>query len=437
MKKILSSLFIFFSVSFFHPAFALLNMELTQGVAGALPISVVPFVAANVPQDISSIISHDLQNCGRFNLYSANALPSYPSSIQEVKFNFFKSLGVDNIVVGKVEALSGDRYQVSFQLIDALHEKDASGLLLSQKFVVSSNELRPLAHHISDLIYKKLTGVRGIFSTRIAYILVQRADDPSVPTRYILEVSDQDGYNPQPLLTSTDPIMSPAWSPNGKQIAYVSFENRRSSIYIEDVATGGRRLISSFEGINGAPAWSPDGRKLALVLSKSGAPNIYVMNLATKELTQLTRDNYINTEPAWSPDGRTLLFTSNRGGSHPQIYQLNPVTKSISRLSFDGDYNARAAFSPDGNRVVMLHRNSGLYNVGLLDLNSGALSVLTNSGSNNESPSIAPNGSMVLFGTVYQGRNVLSMVSTDGRVQVRLPAREGEVQDPAWSPFLS
>lgn len=442
MKKIFLILFLIFSATFFHPAFALLSMELTQGMAGALPISVVPFVnQAEMPQDVAGIIGHDLQNCGRFKVYSANALPSYPGDVHEVKFDFFRGLGVDNIVIGKVQAVGGGRYQVSFQLIDALRDKEsakASAILLSQKFVVSASELRPLAHHISDLVYQKLTGIRGIFSTRIAYILVQRSDDSAVPTRYILEVSDQDGYNPRPLLTSTDPIMSPAWSPNGRQIAYVSFENQRSSIYIEDVASGTRRSVSQFDGINGAPAWSPDGKKLALVLSKSGSPNIYVMDLISKQLTQLTHDYYINTEPAWAPNGKTLIFTSNRsGGSHPQVYQLNPATRAVSRLSYDGDYNARPAFSPDGNRVVMLHRSAGLFNVGLLDLDSGVLNVLTNSGSNNESPSMAPNGSMILFGTEYQGRNVLSMISTDGRVQVRLPARNGEVQDPAWSPFLS
>lgn len=437
MRKILSIFFLAITCCFAHPSFALLSMELTQGIAGALPISVVPFAqSGTVPeQNVSAIINHDLQNCGRFKLYSADALPSYPGNVSEVKFDFFRGLGVDNIVIGKVQSLGGDRYQVTFQLLDALRGKDQA-VLVSQKYIVRHNELRALAHHISDVVYQKLTGIRGVFSTRIAYILVQRFSDDQ--SRYILEVADQDGYNPQPLLTSTDPIMSPAWSPNGKQIAYVSFEGLRSSIYIEDVATGARRLVSQFPGINGAPAWSPDGRKLALVLSKSGSPNIYVMDLASRKLTQYTKDNYINTEPTWSPDGRAIFFTSSRGGnSRPQIYQLNLTTRAISRVTYEGEYNARASFTPGSDRLVMLHRSSGLYNVGLLDLNAGTYNVLTNSGSNNESPSVAPNGSMVLFGREYNGKNILSMVSTDGRIEVRLPARDGDVQDPAWSPFLS
>lgn len=437
MKKFL---FLLCSLIFAHPAFALLNMELTQGVEGALPISVVPFAiqGESPSQDVSSIISNDLQNSGRFKVFSASALPTYPSNYREVKYNFFRGLGVDDIVIGKIQSLGNDRYQVSFELVDVFKAKDPAQLnsqvvLASRKYTVNGGELRALAHHISDIVYERLTGIRGIFSTRLAYILVQRGNDS---TRYILEVSDQDGYNPRPLLTSTDPIMSPSWSPDGKKIAYVSFENNHSSIYIEEVATGMRKLVSSFNGINGAPAWSRDGRKLALVLSKSGSPNIYVMDLASNHLTQLTNDFYINTEPSWSPDGKSIIFTSNRSGG-VQIYQINLATRAISRVSYDGDYNARASFVPNGNQIVMLHRQSGLYNIGLLDLNTGSMLALGDPRTDNESPSVAPNGSMVLFGTIYSGRSVLAMSSTDGRVHVRIPARNGEVQDPAWSPFLS
>lgn len=391
-------------------------MELTRGVSGAIPITIKPFtVQGQTPsQDIAVIVGNDLKNSGRFKLASGN---------------------VDNVVVGTVHETGGNRYQVNFRLVEAFKGKRTSQetVLLDRKYTVSGGELRSLAHHISDAIYQQITGVRGVFSTKLAYILVQQS---SKPTRYILEVSEQDGYNPQPLLTSTDPIMSPAWSPDGKQIAYVSFENHHAAIYIEDVLTGRRHLLSEYQGINGAPAWSPDGRKLALVLSKSGSPNIYTIDLASHQLTQLTRDYYINTEPAWSPDGRSLIYTSDRGGS-PQIYQLNIATKAATRLTYDGHYNARASFASDGKHIVVLNRESGLYNVGILDMDSGIFRVLTNSGADNESPSIAPNGSMVLFGTSYNGRSVLGMVATDGSVQIRLPARDGEVQDPAWSPFLS
>ncbi|MDR3477900.1 MAG: Tol-Pal system beta propeller repeat protein TolB [Gammaproteobacteria bacterium] len=438
MRKFSAILFLFVSLIFSNCAFALLSLELTRGVAGAIPIAISPFATegSNPPEDISAIISNDLQNSGRFKVYGRNSLSSFPSSVHDVQFDYFRNLGVDNLAIGQIRSVGYDRYEVTFQLLDVIKGKADAGqqaVVVSKKIEVSGAQLRPLAHHISDMIYQQVLGVRGVFSTRLAYILVQRV--PNGPTRYVLEVSDQDGYNPRPLLTSKDPIMSPAWSPNGRQIAYVSFENQRASIYIEELATGARHIVSQFRGINGAPAWSPDGRKLAVVLSKDGSPNIYVLDLATRQLSPMTHDWSINTEPTWSPNGRTIAFTSNRGGG-PQIYQLNVATRAVSRLSYDGDYNARASYTGDGNHLAMLHRENGVFNVGLLDLNGGSFHLLTN-GADNESPSIAPNGSMVLYGTNYSGRNVLGMASSDGRVQIRLPARSGDVQDPAWSPFLS
>lgn len=422
-------------------SYALLNLELTRGMAGASPIAIVPFAGEeSATQDLSSVIAHDLQMSGRFKVYGRDNLTAFPSDVASVDFAEFRKLSADNIVIGKVQEIGG-RYQVTVQLLDAFKGKDVpqapqQAIVFSQKFTVSSDQLRGLAHHISDLIYQKITGVRGVFSTRLAYIVVDRGQGG--PARYALEVADMDGYNPRALLTSTDPIMSPAWSPNGKQIAYVSFEKKHASIYIHDVATGSRRLVSQFRGINGAPAWSPDGRKLALVLSKDGSPNIYILDLASQGLTQLTKDYSINTEPAWSPDGQNIIFTSNRsGGSQPQIYQKNIASGAVTRLTYEGNYNARASFTRDGNHIVVLNKQSNIYNIGILDLNSGVLRILTTSGADNESPSIAPNSSMVLYGTLYRGRNVLSMVATDGSVELRLPARGGEVQDPAWSPFLS
>lgn len=439
MRK-LSALFIFlFSLCLAQVSFAMLSLELTRGVAGATPIAVVPFaVEGGKPsQDIGNIIGSDLQMSGRFKVYGRDKLSSTPSSLQDVKFGYFRSLGADNIVIGKVQEVGANRYQVSFQLLDAYKGKDApqTAVLLNRKFTVSGSELRALSHHISDLIYEQITGVRGIFSTRLAYVVVQRSE--AGPTHYVLEVSDIDGYEPKALLTSTDPIMSPAWSPNGKEIAYVSFERKHAAIFIQNVATGSRRLLSEFQGINGAPAWSPDGRKLAIVLSKDGTPNIYVMDLASHHLTQLTRDWSINTEPAWAPNGKSIIFTSNRSGG-PQIYQKNLATGAVSRVTYDGNYNARASFTRDGNHIVVLNKDSSLFNIGILDLNNGTFRVLTtSSGTDNESPSIAPNSSMVLYGTLAAGRGVLGVVATDGSVQLRMPARNGEVQDPAWSPFLS
>ena len=420
LRKISYFLFVIFSITVSYSAHAMLSMELTRGVAGAIPIAIVPFeTRGDMPsQDVSGIVSNDLQNSGRFKVYGRRAL------------------GTDNVVIGKIDGMGGGRYEVSFQLLDLLNDRNggqgASSVALSKKYTVSSNELRAVSHHISDLIYQHITGVRGIFSTRITYVVVQRT--PGEPTRHLLEVSDQDGYNPRPLLSSYEPIMSPAWSPNGKQIAYVSFEKKRSGIFIEEVATGSRRLVSAFPGINSAPSWSRDGRKLALVLSKSGSPNIYVMDLASGALKQITHDFYINTEPSWSPDGKSLIFTSDRGGG-PQIYQVNLGSGSVSRLTFDGDYNARASFTHDGNHINMIHRVSGIYKIAILDLDSGTTRVLTTAANDTASPSIAPNDSMVLYDTVSGGRNMLGMVSSDGRVQLVLPARNGEAQDPAWSPF--
>ncbi len=437
MRKLSAVLCCIFTIVLSNSAFAILNLELTSGVSGAVPVAIVPFAGqGEAPVNVSDVINTDLQNSGRFKVYGRNDFSDTPSTIQDVKFKTFQELGTDDVVIGSVRSVGGDRYQVSFQMLDVFKGKDnAKGsVTLDQTMTVSGNQLRRLAHHISDLIYQQILGVRGVFSTRLAYIVVHRSDNGA--TRYILEVADQDGENAHPLLSSTDPIMSPAWSPNGKQIAYVSFEGQRASIYIEEVSSGSRQLVSQYNGINGAPAWSPNGKKLALVLSKDGSPNIYVLDLGSRQLTQMTHDWSINTEPAWSPDGKTIVFTSNRGGG-PQIYQLNVANHAINRISYDGDYNARASFTADGSHIAMLHREHGIYNIGLLDLNGGNFRLLTNSGVDNESPSIAPNGSMVLYGTLSSGRSVLGMSSDDGKVQLKLPERNGEVQDPAWSPFLS
>lgn len=440
MRKIWAILSFISFLVLSQSALAMLSLELTRGVAGAVPIAIVPFaVQGQTPsQDIAGVVTNDLQNSGRFKVFGGNSLSNYPSDVKDVKFSYFSGMGADNVVIGKIVDVGSDRYQVSFQLLDASRGKvePQNAVMLSQKFVVSGNELRPLAHHISDLIYQKITGVRGIFSTRLAYVVVQRGAGGQ--NRYTLEVSDQDGYNPKPLLSSNDPIMSPSWSPNGKQIAYVSFENQHASIYTQDVATGSRRLISQFPGINGAPAWSPDGRKLALVLSKTGSPNLYLLDVGSRQLTQLTKDYSINTEPAFSPNGRSLIFTSNRSGGSPQVYEMNVGSHAVSRITYDGSYNARPSYTPDGNHIVVLNRESaGVYNIGIMDLDTGNFRVLTNSSTDHGSPSIAPNGSMVVFETYSSGRNLLGMVTTDGKIQISLPARNGDVQDPAWSPYLS
>ena len=426
----------------FSSAQALLNLELTQGMRQALPIAVVPFAGQDnlqSPDNIAAVVSNDLNNSGQFKVADMNSLQQTPHSNDAVDLSYWQKTNNEDLVVGSVKSLGGDQYQVSFQLINIYAGKTrgtnggfSSPVLIGQQFTVNKNGLRDLAHHISDLIYKNLTGERGIFSTKIASVLVQRDVQPA---RYSLIVSDIDGYNPRSLLNSNEPIMSPAWSPNGKSIAYVSFENDRSAIYVQNLATGSRRVVSDASGINGAPAWSPDGSKLALVLSKSGSPQIYIDNLASGQLTQLTNGDSINTEPNWAPDGKSILFTSDRGGG-PEIYQMNLATRQIQRLTYNSPYNARGSFTAGGNHIVMLTQAGNGYDAAIQNLATGNVRVLTSSGQV-QSPTVAPNGKMVAFADHDNGVGILGMVSTDGSVKLRIPAPNGGLQEPAWSPFLN
>jgi TolB protein len=401
-----------------------LDLELTQGVNSALPIAINSFGYDNTGQEFTKVITNDLHFSGRFKL-----VPLPTSAAENVPFQLWRQAGADSLLSGHVAKIGFNRYEVSFKLMDAVAQ---GRLLLSRSFQVSSNELRPLAHHISDLVYEKLTGERGVFSTRIAYILVQRQGGRA---RYSLEVADVDGYNPHSLLVSSAPIMSPSWSPNGQQIAYVSFEKKKAQIFTVNVETGRRRLVTDFTGINGAPAWSADGRELAVVLSKGGNPKVYTVDLGSGNLKQLTFGEAIDTEPRFSPDGQSLLFTSGRGGS-PQIYKLTFANGTISRMTYEGNYNARASYTPDQKHIVMLHRDeNNRFNIAVQDIDAGHINQLTFS-SLAESPSVAPNGRLILYATHYQDRGILGMVSIDGRIRVRLPTREGDVQEPAWSPYL-
>lgn len=435
LQRIVAPLFFSFMlpIVLMSKAQAILTLELTQGISSAIPIAIVPFKGAETcPQNVSNIIASDLQNSGQFKVSGKDQLSQFPSKANSISPAYFREQGLEHVLVGSCES-SGGQYTVRAELVDIYGNagKNASQLVFSKTYSIDSAQLRAVSHHVSDLVYEKILGMRGVFSTKIAYVVVERQGRFA---QYRLEVADQDGYNPRPLLTSSEPIMSPAWSPDGKLIAYVSFENHRSAIFIQDVRTGARRLLSMADGINGAPTWSPDGRQLALVLSKSGSPNIYVMPVSGGAPRAVTRDFYINTEPSFSPNGHSLLFTSDRGGG-PQIYQINLNGGSPSRISFDGSYNARASYTSDGKQIAMIHRVSGIYKIALLNLNTGNVRVVSSTARDSASPSVAPNGSMILFDTYESGRNVLAMVSSDGRVQLRLPARSGDAQDPAWSPF--
>lgn len=399
------------------------DLELTQGINSALPIAINSFGENSTAQEIGQVIEHDLNFSGQFRIVSGPQGANSHSSVSSLR-----QLGADSVVTGRISQV-GAHYEVSFTLTDAVAH---NAMLLTKTYQINSNQARALAHHISDEIYQKLTGERGIFSTRIAYISVQRGRQG---TRYSLEVADADGYNPRSLLVSTEPIMSPAWAPNGKTVAYVSFEKKRAQIFTASVETGQRRLITSFPGINGAPAWSPDGAHMAVALSKSGALKIYSIDINNGSMKQLTFGDAIDTEPRYAPDGKSILFTSGRGGS-PQIYRLSLTDGQITRLTFEGNYNARASYTPDMKNIVMAHRGEDRqFNIGLQNISGGPISNLTFSGSD-ESPTVSPNGRLILYATRAQDKGVLGIVSIDGRIRLRLPAREGDVQEPAWSPYL-
>lgn len=433
---------------------ARLKIEITQGTHGASPILVAPIKIASSGDwtELAPIIEENLKRSGRFAPVPFDQIPLAPAQYHKVDKETWQRMGVDNVVTAEVIQTGPDVYSVHVKLLEVFSPTDikqkarlknqelivregaSRSYLLSKTFEnIKKSDFRALAHHISDVIFERLTGIRGAFSTRIAYVLVNQNRSGRL---FTLEVADADGHNPVALFTSKEPIMSPAWSPDGQKLAFVSFEDKRASIQVVEVATGKKRQLTQFPGINGAPAWSPDGTRLAMVLSKDGSPNIYIMDLASGQLRQITRGYSIETEPSWSPDGHKLLFTSNRGGK-PQIYQLDLARDRIERVTFEGDYNARASYTPDGKHIVILHRDpTGHFSIVKQNVATQKISPLTHS-ELDESPSISPNGIMVLFGTQVGGRHVLGVVSIDGRGRLRLPAREGSVQEPAWSPFLS
>ena len=412
-------------------ASAALTIEITEGAEGALPIAIVPFgwegAGGGPGQDLAAIIRDDLSRSGRFSAMPVQDMLSRPDTGTEVEFRDWKVLGMENLVVGQVRPNGSGGFLVRFQLFDVFKGEQLAGYDMP----TTQRDLRATAHRIADLIYEKLTGQRGAFDTRVAYITSVRK--PGGESEIVLKVADADGYNSQSIVTSRDPLMSPAWSPDGQRLAYVSFEKSSPSIYVQEVYTGRRQKVSSYKGINGAPAWSPDGRKLALTLSKDGNPEIYVLNLNSNALTRLTDHYAIDTEPAWSPDGRHIVFTSDRGGK-PQVYRVSAFGGKAQRVTFEGDYNARPSYSPDGKFLTLVTRTGGGYRIGLLDLANGGMQVLSG-GRLDESPSFAPNSSMIIYATKVNGKGELAAVSVDGRVRQRLALDEGDVREPVWSPY--
>ena len=409
---------------------AALTIEITQGVEGAVPIAVVPFAAPNgrqPPQDVAGIIAADLARSGRFAPVPEQNLIAQPVDTSQVRFQDWRTLGVENLVIGSVETVAGNEYRIQFRLFDVLRGRQITGYSMPAK----PEQLRYVAHRISDIIYEKLTGVPGAFATRIAYI---SAGDPDDNPRYQLYVADADGFNPQAVVGSPEPLLSPSWSPDGQYLAYVSFEKGNSAIYMQDVATGSRELISSGTGINGAPSFSPDGSKMALTLSRTGNPEIFVRDMATGRTDQITQHWSIDTEPVWAPDGRYIYFTSDRGG-RPQIYRVPPRGGNPERVTLQGDYNARASIAPDGRKIAVAQGRGNEYRIAVWDIETERFTILT-PGKLDESPSFAPNGSMILYATREGDRGVLSAVSADGSVRQRLILSEGDVREPAWSPVI-
>ncbi|MEA9392316.1 Tol-Pal system beta propeller repeat protein TolB [Acerihabitans sp. TG2] len=407
------------------------RIEITQGVDTARPIGVVPFKWAGpgaAPEDVGAIVAADLRNSGKFNPLDVARLPQQPTTAAEVTPAAWTALGIDAVVVGQVQPSADGGYVVSYQLVDT---SGTPGAVLAQnQFKVTKQWLRYAAHTASDGVFEKLTGIKGAFRTRIAYVV--QTNGGQYP--YELRVADYDGYNQFVVHRSPEPLMSPAWSPDGSKLAYVTFESGRSALVVQTLANSSVRQIASFPRHNGAPAFSPDGTKLAFALSKSGSLNLYVMNLASGQITQVTDGRSNNTEPTWFPDSQTLAYTSDQGG-RPQVYKIGINGGTPQRLTWEGNQNQDADVSADGKFLVMVSSANGAQHIAKQDLATGAVQVLSATFLD-ETPSLAPNGTMVIYSSTQGMGSVLQLVSTDGRFKARLPATDGQVKFPAWSPYL-
>ncbi len=406
-----------------------LVIEITQGRDNPTSIAVVPFAWSgwgSAPEDVAGVISDDLERSGQFAPVKLADMLSLPNREADVYFRDWRATEVEYLLIGRV---AGDStITVEYELFDVFRETK----VLSARESGPAEDLRMLAHRASDDVYQQLTGIRGAFATRILYVVVQQRYN--APSTYQLTVADADGARSEVVYESNEPILSPTWAPDGQTIAYVSFETSRPAVFLHDLATGSREQLTNFRGLNGAPAFSPDGNSLALTLSKDGSPDIYVLDLRSRELTRVTRHYAIDTEPAWMPDGRSLLFTSDRGG-RPQIYRVDIVSGKTERVTFEGPWNARASLAADGRTMVMVQQEDGQFRIAVQDLQGGQPRTLTGT-TLDESPSVAPNGSMLLYATKLGERGILAAVSVDGGVKFRLPSRDGDVREPAWSPFL-
>lgn len=425
IKNVCLVLFTFMCVN----ANAELLVEITEGVDQPTNIAVVPFgwnSDSPLAEDISAIIANDLSRSGMFKLMNKENMLSSPATQDQIFFRDWRISGNDFMLIGSMKP-TGAGLAATVELFDILTEKK----IWSQTIESSNNDLRDIAHYIADEVFQKITGIRGAFSTKVVYVTVEGL---GAARKYRLQMADTDGARPRTILSSNEPILSPTWSRDGKKLAYVSFETTKPSIYIQHLATGKRQKIQSFKGINGAPAWDPSGNRLALVLSKDGNPEIYILDLTSGNLQRLTRHFGIDTEPTWSADGQSILFTSDRAGK-PQIYRVEIASGAITRLTYKGNYNSRGRITQDGRFLTMVHRDQNGFHIAVQDLTTDRLDILTNS-RDDESPTIAPNGVVVMYATKKNGKGVLAGVSLDGKIKFTMPNASGDVREPAWSPFL-
>jgi TolB protein len=415
-------------LSWLGTAQAALRIEVTEGTTSAIPIAVIPFAngGSEAETDIASVVQTDLGSTGLFKLLSRDKMLAKPSARSEVNYKNWRTASVDYLVVGKVTP-AAEGYSVRFELLDVYAPER---VLASFEIDAPRGSLRRAGHMIANRVYEALTGHPGVFTTRIAYVTLTKRGGA---IQYELVIADQDGFNPQVIARSPEPIMSPSWSPDGHNLAYVAFDIDRglAILQVQDVSTGRVQAVSAREGINGAPAWSPDGRYLSMTLSYLGNPDVFIYDTKTRNLRQLTRNPAIDTEASWAPDGQSLVFTSDRGGG-AQIYQVPARGGTAQRLTFEGRNNQRAVFSPDGKSIAMVQGGKG-YRIAIMDLKTKNLRILTN-GPLDESPSFAPNGQALIYTRSGRGGAELATISLDGRIKTRLTQR-GEVREPSWSPM--
>jgi TolB protein len=421
MTVLKRAVFACFLLALSFAAHAQLTIEITGAGANRIPIAIADFAGEpGIARAVSMVVRADLERSGVFKLVEAGTPLAENAA---VNFTDWKSRGADALVVGSVTPAANGRFEVRFRLHDVQKQASLGGLA----YVMTAQQGRATGHRIADFVYEKLLGEPGIFSTRIAYVVKS-------PGRFELQIADADGMNAQTALASREPIISPAWSPDGTRLAYVSFESKKPVVYVHSLATGRRHVAANFKGSNSAPAWAPDGNKLAVVLTKDGASQLYSLNADGSSVVRLASSAGIDTEPFFSPDGKFIYFTSDRGGS-PQVYRIAASGGTAQRITFEGSYNVTPRLSPDGKSMAYVSRNSGRFQLTLMDLATRQTQILTDS-NKDESPSFAPNGRMILYASEIGGRGVLAAVSSDGRVKQKLSVQAGDVREPAWGPFL-